>query len=98
MAKHFYYKDVTVKRNKMYGYNIQEISIYYLDKEKAPHLIDRIQYQTGGTPGAKQEILNYLTSRAFGVNKEKYFIPKKYSGKNYYDDGIYKKYIIHEMF
>ena len=33
MTRKFYFKDVTIKRNKMYGYNIQEVSVYYLDKE-----------------------------------------------------------------
>lgn len=98
MAKKFYFKDVTIKRNKMYGYNIQEVSVYYLDKEGQPHLIDRFNYQTGSTPGNKQEIVDYLTSHAYGLDKPHYYIPKKYNGKNYYDDEIYKKYKIFEMF
>ena len=90
MAKRFYFKDVTIKRNKMYGYNIQEVSIYYLDKEGQPYLIDRITYQTGCTPGNKQEVFNLLIAKGY--------ISQKYKGKNYYDSGAYKIYKLFEMF
>ena len=33
MTRKFYFKDELIKRNKMYGYNIQEVSVYYLDKK-----------------------------------------------------------------
>lgn len=79
MTRKFYFKDVTIKRNKMYGYNIQEVSVYYLDKEGQPRLIDRITYQTGSTPGSKQEVFNLLTDKGY--------ISQKYKGKNYYDSG-----------
>ena len=90
MTRKFYFKDVTIKRNKMYGYNIQEVSIYYLDKEGFPNLIDRITYQTGSTPGNKQEVFNFLTGKGY--------ISQKYKGKNYYDSGAYKIYKLFEMF
>ena len=73
MTRKFYFKDVTIKRNKMYGYNIQEVSVYYLDKEGQPHLIDRLNYQTGSTPGSKQEVFNLLSERGY--------ISQKYKGK-----------------
>ena len=90
MAKRFYFKDELIKRNKMYGYHIREVSIYYLDKEGDPHLIDRITYQTGSTPGNKQEVFNYLSDNGY--------ISQKYKGKNYYDSGAYKIYKLFEMF
>lgn len=90
MARKFYFKDVTLKHNKMYGYNTQEVSIYYLDNEGAPHLIDRINYQTGSTPGNKQEVFKYLSENGY--------VSQKYKGKNYYDSGAYKVYKLFEMF
>ena len=90
MTRKFYFKDELIKRNKMYGYHIREVSIYYLDKEGDPHLIDRITYQTGSTPGNKQEVFNYLSERGY--------ISLKYKGKNYYDSGAYKIYKLFEMF
>ena len=96
MAKRkFYFKDVLVEHNKRYGYSIRKISVYYLAKNGQPHLIDQFYYNTGSTPGAKQEIVNYLTSHRYSKG---YFIPSKYHGKKYYDDGIYKIYQIFEMF
>ena len=90
MTRKFYFKDVTIKRNKMYGYNIQEVSVYYLDKEGQPRLIDRLNYQTGSTPGSKQEVFNLLSERGY--------ISQKYKGKNYYDSEAYKVYKLFEMF
>ena len=90
MTRKFYFKDELIKRNKMYGYHIREVSIYYLDKEGDPHLIDRIIYQTGSTPGNKQEVFNLLTAKGY--------ISQKYKGKNYYDSGAYKIYKLFEMF
>lgn len=90
MTRKFYFKDELIKRNKMYGYHIREVSIYYLDKEGDPHLIDRITYQTGSTPGNKQEVFNYLSERGY--------ISLKYKGKDYYDSGAYKIYKLFEMF
>ena len=90
MTRKFYFKDELIKRNKMYGYHIREVSIYYLDKEGDPHLIDRITYQTGSTPGNKQEVFNFLSERGY--------ISQKYKGKNYYDSGAYKIYKLFEMF
>ena len=95
MPRKFYYKNVTIKHNKMYGYNTQEVSVYYLDQTGQPHLIDRFTYHTGSTPGPEQEIVDYLTSHAYGKG---YFIPKKYHGKKYWEDNIYKTYRIFEMF
>ena len=65
MARKFYFKDVTIKHNKMYGYNIQEVSVYYLDEEGQPRLIDRLTYQTGSTPGNKQEVFNFLSDKGY---------------------------------
>ena len=90
MTRKFYFKDELIERNKMYWYHIREVSIYYLDKEGDPHLIDRITYQTGSTPGNKQEVFNYLSERGY--------ISLKYKGKNYYDSGAYKIYKLFEMF
>ena len=90
MTRKFYFKDVTIKRNKMYGYNIQEVSVYYLDKEGQPHLIGRTTYNTGSTPGNKQEAFDFLADNGY--------VPQKYKGKNYYDSGAYKIYKLFEMF
>ena len=90
MTRKFYFKDELIKRNKMYGYHIREVSIYYLDKEGDPHLIDRITYQTGSTPGNKQEAFDFLADNGY--------VPQKYKGKNYYDSGAYKIYKLFEMF
>ena len=90
MARKFYFKDVTIKHNKMYGYNIQEVSVYYLAEEGQPRLIDRLTYQTGSTPGNKQEAFDFLADNGY--------VPQKYKGKNYYDSGAYKIYKLFEMF
>ena len=90
MTRKFYFKDVTIKHNKMYGYNIQEVSVYYLDEEGQPRLIDRLTYQTGSTPGNKQEVFNFLSERGY--------ISQKSKGKNYYASGAYKIYKLLEMF
>ena len=90
MARKFYFKDVTIKHNKMYGYNIQEVSVYYLDEEVQPRLNDRLNYQTGSTTGNKQEVFNFLFYCGY--------ILQKYKGKNYYDSGAYKIYKLFEMF
>lgn len=90
MTKKFYFKNVTIKHSKMYGYNIQEVSVYYLDKEGRPHLIDRFTYQTGCTPGAQQEVFNFLSKNGY--------VSQKYKGQDLYDSGAYKIYRIYEMF
>lgn len=89
MTKNFYFKQETIKRSKMYGYLVKEVSIYRLSKDGHPILLDRITYQTGSTPGAKQEVFNYLVD-----NK---YIPQKYKG-DMYDTGAYKIYNVFEMF
>lgn len=90
MAQRFYYKEVTIMYSKMYGYNIQEVSVYYLDKEGQPHLINRFTYQTDSTPGARQEVFNFLSENGY--------VSQKYKGKDLYDSGAYKIYKIFEMF
>jgi hypothetical protein len=74
----------------MYGYNTQEVSVYYLDKEGQPHLIDRFNYQTGSTPGVHQEVFNFLSKNGY--------ISQKYTNKKYYESGAYKIYKLFEMF
>ena len=89
--KNFYYKVETLKRNKMYGYNTNEVSIYYLDSDGAPHLIDRVTYQTGCTPGAQNE--------AFKLLKDTGHIPAIiYEHFDFHDSGAYKDYNLYEMF
>lgn len=90
MTRKFYFKNVTIKHNKMYGYNTQEVSVYYLDKEGQPHLIDRFNYETGSTPGAQQEVFNFLSKNGY--------ISQKYAGKKYYESNAYKVYKLFEMF
>lgn len=88
--KRFYFKEEVIKRSKMYGYLVKEVSIYYLDREGCPHLIDRIQYQTGCTPGVRQEVFNYLCSKGY--------IPKKFHGDYYGEACPYKTIKLFEMF
>ena len=61
-----------------------------LTKRGYPNLIDRITYQTGSTPGNKQEVFNLSIAKGY--------ISQKYKGKNYYDSGAYKIYKLFEMF
>ena len=91
MTKNFYFKVETIKRNRTYGFNTNEISIYYLDKEHAPHLIDRITYQTGSTPGAQNEVFKYLKEHG-------YISQYKYKHFDFHESGAYKQYNIYEMF
>ena len=88
--KRFYFKEEVIKRSKMYGYLVKEVSIYHLDREGCPHLIDRIQYQTGCTPGVRQEVFNYLCSKGY--------IPKKFHGDYYGEAQPYKTIKLLEMF
>lgn len=90
MARKFYFKEATIKHSKMYGYNTQEVSVYYLDKEGQPHLINRFTYKTSSTPGVKQEVFNFLSNNGY--------ISQKYAGKNYYESYAYKVYKLFEMF
>ena len=90
MARKFYIKDEFIKRNKMYGFSYRRLSIYFLEKDGQPHLIDRLEYQTGSTPGARQMAFNHLVDKGY--------IPKKYGHKDMYESGAYKIYSIFEMF
>lgn len=85
--KHFYFSVTTLKRNKTYGYNTNEIRIYRIRKEdKVPVLISTVTYSTGSNPGTR--VLTYQEL----INKG--YIPKKYNNIDYYEQ---KEYIMHEL-
>lgn len=88
--KHFYYKDTFIRANKTYGYHVKEVSVYSIDKDKEVHLIDRIEYTTGSTPGPKQIAFTALGNRGL--------VAKKYIGRDYYNSGAYKVIKLHELY
>lgn len=92
MAKRFYFRQEKIKYSKMYGYCVYRCYVYRLRKEDGmPQKIGHIDYQTGSTRGAVNEVFYFLT--------EKGLIPKKYYEKSAYhfNSGAYDKYPIYEM-
>ena len=85
MKTRFYFKEEVKSRNKRYGYNNCELTMYYLDKKGSPHIIDVLQYNSGSYAGGEQTTYRYLVEHGY--------IPKKYIDDQYYGDKLVYKHI-----